>query len=245
LTDEVKLPVENTPTNLPDEATESKCVVKSGEVVELLNSQQLKMPDGTIREDLKGCELEKGSSLIFHYGSEENKKSKPLRTTKPKTKIHPAPVVPTYMDTTPVVDNSSDISSTVIIDSPNSKVEKVNAAIDPMTATIVALAILAATITAGVSSSISKIRGKNISDLQNHNKKRKEDQSKCNSRSDRVNNLIMEVDKIVQESPANSINIEDDSYFNEKSLELNIKMKSLVKEIRSLEDRISKIKVNK
>lgn len=245
MAEEVKLPAESTPANLPDEATESKCVVKSDEYVEILSNKKLKMPDGSIREDLNDCVLESGSSLLFHYNDVKEKASKPLRTIKPKTKIHPSPVVPVYTDATPVADNSIDISSTVVIDSPSGKVKKVNAVVDPMTATIVAMAVLAAMITAGVSSSISKIRGKKFSDLQSHNKKKKEDQSKCNSRSDEVNSLIMEVDKIVQESPINNINIEDDSYFNEKALELNLKIKSLIKEIRSLEDRISKIKVNK
>ena len=133
-----ELPIISTPTDLPAEATETKCEIKSGEVVLLMANGRAKMPDGTIRQSLKDCKFQNGSAFMLYHGDETNKMIA-VKVSKPRQKTFPAVVVPSTP--TPVYDDTIPVVS--IPQSQDSRQTNVNTGIDPVFAGIVATAVVA------------------------------------------------------------------------------------------------------
>lgn len=233
----VGFPTDSTSVDLPAEATETKCELKTGESVLLLHDGSAKMPDGSIRSSLKGCKFEAGSSFRIEYGDDSNKMIA-VKVSKPRQKIFPAVEVPStptpvYDDTIPIIQVDPKQS--------NKQVGN-NVGIDPMIAGAIGIAAVSAI---AVSSIVNSAKLRNLTklkQLQTQNNKRKEEQSKCNSNSDSVKSLISMTEEMVDTSPINRIEISPNEQFISRVDENNNELKKLNKKIRDLEDKLTKVK---
>jgi hypothetical protein len=225
-------------SSLPTEATETKCEIKSGEVVLLMSNGRARMPDGTTRESLKDCKFRNGSSFMLYHGDETNSMIA-VKTSKPnKQKTFPVVVVPT--SPTPVYD---DTIPTVEVPT-NQAVKQVghNVGFDPLFAGAIGLAGLAAVVVSSVVSSAKLKRAKNLEHMTLHNNKKKEEQSKCNSNSEGVKSLIAMTEEIADTSPVSRLEVKADPKFGNKVSEINSELIKMNKDLRNLEDKLTKVK---
>ena len=225
-------------SSLPTEATETKCEIKSGEVVLLMSNGRARMPDGTMRESLKDCKFRNGSSFMLYHGDETNSMIA-VKTSKPnKQKTFPVVVVPT--SPTPVYD---DTIPTVEVPT-NQAVKQVghNVGFDPLFAGAIGLAGLAAVVVSSVVSSAKLKRAKNLEHMTLHNNKKKEEQSKCNSNSEGVKSLIAMTEEIADTSPVSRLEVKADPKFGNKVSEINSELIKMNKDLRNLEDKLTKVK---
>lgn len=244
--EDIKLPINSTPTDLPAdstsvdlpaEATETKCELKAGESALLLHNGSAKMPDGSIRSSLKGCKFEAGSSFRIEYGDDSNKMIA-VKVSKPRQKIFPAVEVPStptpvYDDTIPTVEVPSNQS--------NKQVSS-NVGIDPVIAGAIGLAAITAIATSSVASSAKLKKFKKMQQMQTQNNKRQEEQKKCNSNSDAVKSLISVTEELADTSPINRIQVKPSEQLLNKIDENNVQIKKINKDIRELEDKLTKVK---
>lgn len=235
--DDPLLPIDSTPTDLPTEATETKCEIKSGEVVLLMSGGRAKMPDGTIRQSIKDCKFQNGSSFMIYHGDKTNTMIA-VKSNKPRQKTFPAVEVPSTP--TPVYDNTI---PTVEV-SPNQSIKQTtsNIGIDPLVAGIIGLAAITAIATSSVASSAKLRKAKKLERMQAHNSKRQEEQKKCNSNSDSVLSSISMVEELADTSPVNRIEIKRSEDLISRVDENNSELKKLNKNIRTLEDKLTKVK---
>jgi len=225
-------------SSLPAEATETKCEIKSGEVVLLMPGGRAKMPDGTTRESLKDCKFRSGSSFMLYHGDKTNSMIA-VKTSKPnKQKTFPAVVVPT--SPTPVYD---DTIPTVEVPT-NQAVKQVghNIGFDPMFAGMIGLAGLTAVVVSSVANSAKLKRSKNLEHMTHHNNKRQEEQNKCNSNSEGVKSLIAMTEEMADTSPVSRLEVKADPKFGNKVAEINSELVKMNKDVRNLEDKLTKVK---
>ena len=225
-------------SSLPAEATETKCEIKSGEVVLLMPGGRAKMPDGTTRESLKDCKFRSGSSFMLYHGDKTNSMIA-VKTSKPnKQKTFPAVVVPT--SPTPVYD---DTIPTVEVPT-NQAVKQVghNIGFDPMFAGMIGLAGLTAVVVSSVANSAKLKRSKNLEHMTLHNNKKKEEQNKCNSNSEGVKSLIAMTEEMADTSPISRLEVKTDPKFGNKVVEINSELVKMNKDLRNLEDKLTKVK---
>ena len=236
--DDPLLTIDSTPTDLPAEATETKCVIKSGEVVLLMPGGRAKMPDGTIRQSIKDCKFQNGSSFMIYHGDESNKMIAVKNNSKPRQKIFPAVEVPS--SPTPVYDNTI---PTVEVPSNQSNRQVSNSiGVDPLIAGAIGLAALTAIATSSVASSAKIRKAKKLEHMQTQNNKRQEEQKKCNSNSDSVMSSISMAEELADTSPVNRIQIKVSDQLINRVDENNNELKKLNKDIRNLEDKLTKVK---
>jgi ribosome-associated translation inhibitor RaiA len=242
--DESTLPEEETPVSLADEATETKCIVKSGEII-YLGKNSIKMPDGTIRTSIKDCKLEVGSSMAFEYT--ENKQTQ-FVNAKPRKKVHEVVTIPVPLPDPTRTPTSVDayVAESIVI---KPSVSNKFGGFDPLTATLLGLAAIAAIAIASIinftnakTAKLKKIAKSRIDRFDQLRKKKQEEQKKCNSKSENVKSLIQEVDLIVENSFVNDIRVEQNKKFLDKSAELNKEMAAIYKKINKLEDDLTKVK---
>lgn len=242
--DEFILPEEQTPVSLADEATETKCVIKAGEII-YLGRNSIKMPDGTIRTSIKDCKLEVGSSMAFEYT--ENKQTQ-FVNAKPRKRIHEALIIPVPLPDPAHTPTSVDayVAETIVI---KPSVSNKFGGFDPLTATLLGIAAIAAiaiasfiAFTNAKATKLKKIAKSRIDKFDQQKKKKQEEQKKCNSKSENVKSLIQEVDLIVENSFINDIQIEQNKEFLDKATELNKEMATIYKKINKLEDDLTKVK---
>ena len=237
------LPNEETPVSLSDEATETKCVVKAGEIV-YLGKTSYKMPDGKLRNSIKDCKLEVGSSMAFEYT--ENKQEK-FVNAKPRKRTHEALAIPVPLPnptSTPTSVDAYVAESIIVKPTAPSKFST----FDPLAAALLGLAAIAAIIFSFASikaTKLKKIAKLKIDKFDQVRKKKQEEQKKCNSKSENVKSFIQEVDLIVQNSFIKDVHIEQNKEFINKTTELNKEMASISKKINKLEDALTKVKPNK
>ena len=236
--EDFSLPTDSTQVDLPTEATETKCEIKSGEVVLLMSGGRAKMPDGTIRQSIKDCKFQNGSSFMIYHGDKTNTMIATKNNTKPRQKTFPAVVVPS--STTPVYDDT--VPSVEVPSNPSNRQVTNNNGIDPLVAGAIGLAAIAAVASSSVANSAKMRKAKNLQQMQVYNNKLQEEQGKCNSKSDSVNALISMTEEMVDTSPVNRIEIKPNQDLISRVDENNNELKKLNKEIRNLEDKLTKVK---
>ena len=253
--DETLLPKEATSATLTKDKQGTACVVKSGEKVEILSSGKYRMPDGSIISDISDCDLQSGSQLVYREEEPKEEKLIAIKREKPKPKIHKAEtavVLPT--DTTPPIHDPTIptipvVESTLIPPTTGRDINPVNSGvIDPIVAGAIATAAIASVVSSVASSSTKVRRAKKMEDSQRsqdsqkREQKEKEEQTKCNSKSDGVKSSIAMTEEIINTSPANRIEIKEDKEFNKRVKVLNAEIIKLNKDIRSIEETLSKKK---
>jgi len=249
--EEQALPNNTTPVSLANEATETKCIVKSGQSIQIGEDSTLKMLDGTMKKELENCELESGSSLVFVYTEPEEKKMQ-FVNEKPKSRVHEQVYIPVPLPdpaSTPTSVNAY-VAETVVTKA-NKTENKVGT--DPITGMLLAGAAVAAIAVAAVTSTVAsaaanagkiKKKIKSNTKTEKHDspeqQEKKEEQKKCNSRSDKVLSLIKEVELITKNSSIHDVKAVQDKEFKKKLSELNSEMKSINKKIKEIEENLSK-----
>jgi len=245
--DEITLSEEETPVSLVDEATETKCIVKAGEII-YLRKDSIKMPDGTIRKSIKDCKLEVGSSMAFEYT--ENKQAQ-FVNAKPRKRTHEALVIPVPLPNLTSTPTSVDayVAESIVI---KPSIANKFGGFDLLSATLLGLAAITAIAIASIinftnakTAKLKKIAKSRIDRFDQQKKKKQEEQKKCNSKSENVKSFIQEVDLIVQNSFIKDVHIEQNKEFINKTTELNKEMASISKKINKLEDALTKVKPNK
>jgi hypothetical protein len=240
---DISLPNDQTAVSLPSEATETKCVVKDGEMVKVGRHSYI-MPDGSIRSTIKDCDLQVGSSMVIEYT--ENKQIQ-FVNTKPRKKTYEAVAIPF-----PLPDPSSTPTSVEAYVAENivkshSATNKYNS-VDPIAAFLLAAAaiitIAIALVISFINAKAAKVKKLTKAKIDNL-KKKQQDQNKCNSKSDNVKSLIKEVDMIIDNSFINNLSIEQNVEFSKKVSDLNKEIASLNKKLNKIEDELTKIKVIK
>ena len=231
------LPTDSTQVDLPAEATETKCEIKSGEIVLLMSGGRAKMPDGTIRQSIKDCKFQNGSSFMIYHGDKNNNMIAVKNNNKPRQKTFPAVVVPS--STTPVYDDT--VPTVEVPSSQTSRQLNNNIGVDPIIAGAIGLAALTAIASSSVANSAKMRKAKKLQQMQVHNNKRQEEQGKCNSNSDAVKTLISMTEEVVNTSPVNRIEIKPSEDLISRVNENNNELKKLNKEIRILEDKLTKV----
>lgn len=247
MNDTFGLPEESTPVSLADEATETKCVIHSGEVVKI-GKKSYKMPDGSMRASIKDCKLEVGSSMIFEY---TDKKEPQFVNTKPRKKVHEALVIPIPLPDPANTPTSVDAHVAEVNFSKTTIPNKYDG-VDPMVAALLGAAIIAALIVAAVTSfasakaaKLERLAKSKISKFDLKQKKKKEEQSKCNSKSDNLKSFINEVDLIIEHSIIQEIEIQQSEEIIQKVKDLNKDIADIHKKLNKLEDKLTKVKPKK
>jgi hypothetical protein len=246
LNDTFELPEESTPVSLADEATETKCVIHSGEVVKI-GKKSYKMPDGSMRASIKDCKLEVGSSMVFEY---TDKKEPQFVNTKPRKKVHEALTIPIPL---PDLESTPTSVNAYVAEIPhtNQPVTKFSR-IDPLTAALLGIAIITsigiamfANFANTKTAKLKKLAKAKIDRFDQQQKKKKEEQKKCNSKSDNLKSLISEVDLIIEHSVVQEIKVEQNEDFIQKVHELNKEILEMNRKINKLEDKLTKVKTKK
>jgi hypothetical protein len=247
LNDTFELPEESTPVSLADEATETKCVIHSGEVVKI-GKKSYKMPDGSMRASIKDCKLEVGSSMIFEY---TDKKEPQFVNTKPRKKVHETLTIPIPL---PDIESTPTSVNAYVTEIPytSRRISNKFSKIDPLTAALLGIAILASigiTIFANFANAktakLKRFAKAKIDRFDELRKKKKEEQKKCNGKSDNLKSLISEVDLIIDHSVVQEIKVEQSEDFIQKVKDLNKEIIEMNKKINKFEDKITKVKSKK
>ena len=122
--------------------------------------------------------------------------------------------------------------------------------VDPIVAGAIAAAAVVSVVSSFVSSSTKTKSSKKQKGLQKsqdsqaREQKEKEEQTKCNSKSDGIKSSIAMTEEIVNTSPANRIDIKEDREFNKRVKVLNAEIIKLNKDIRAIEESLSKKNTN-
>lgn len=242
-----ELPEEETPVSLADEATETKCVIRSGEVVKI-GRKSFFMPDGSTRSSLKDCKLEVGSSMVFEYT--DNKEPR-FVNTKPRKKVHEALVIPVPLPN-PVSTPTSVDAHIAEINFTKKTIPNKYDGFDPLIAVLLGVAIITtiavALITSSASAKAAKLKRlakSKIDRFDQIQKKKKEEQGKCNSKSDNLKSFINEVDLIIEHSVVQEIKIQQSEEITQKIKDLNEDMTDTYKKLNKLEDKLTKVKPKK
>ena len=246
--DEVfELPEEQTAVSLANEATETKCVIHSGEVVKI-GRKSFFMPDGSTRSTIKDCKLEVGSSMIFEY---TDKKEPQFVNTKPRKKVHEALTIPMPLPDPTSTPTSVD-AHVAEINFTKSTIPNKYDGFDPLIAALLGAAIVAALAVALVTSfasvkaaKIKKLAKSKIDRFDQQRKKKKEEQGKCNSKSDNLKLFINEVDLIIEHSIVQEIEIQQNKEIVQKVNDLNKEIADIYKKLNKLEDKLTKVKTKK
>lgn len=251
MAEQTLLPNDTTPVSLAEEATETKCVIKSGQSIQIGEDSTLKMLDGTLKKDLENCELESGSSLVFVYTEPEEKKMQFINE-KPKSRVHEQVHIPVPLpDPTSAPTSVNAYVAETIVTKANKPENKVGA--DPITGMVLAAAAVAAIAVAAVTSTFAsaassagkikkKIKSK-VDKAENNSpeqQEKKEEQKKCNSRSENVLSLIKEVELITKNSHINDMKAVQDKEFKKKLSELNAEIKTINRKLKEIEENKSK-----
>ena len=242
-----ELPDEQTPVSLADEATETKCVIHSGEVVKI-GRKSYKMPDGSMRSTIKDCKLEVGSSMVFEY---TDKKEPQFVNTKPRKKVHEALTIPVPLPDPASTPTSID-AHVAEINFTKTTIPNKYDSFDPLTAALLGIAIVAAVAIALATSFASakaarlkRLAKSKIDRFDQQRKKKKEDQGKCNSKSDNLKSFINEVDLIIEHSIIQEIEIKQNNQIAQKIKDLNKEMTDTYRKLNKLEDELTKVKTKK
>ena len=242
-----ELPDEQTPVSLADEATETKCVIKSGEIVKI-GRKSYTMPDGSTRSTIKDCKLEVGSSMVFEY---TDKKEPQFVNTKPRKKVHEALTIPVPLPDPTSTPTSVDAHVAEIHFSKTIIPNKYDG-FDPLTAALLGIAIVTAITLALVTSfasikaaKLKRLAKSKIERFDQKQKKKKEEQSKCNSKSDNLKSFINEVDLIIDHSVIQEIEIQQSEEIIQKVKDLNKDIADIHKKLNKLEDKLTKVKPKK
>ena len=240
-----ELPDESTAVSLADEATETKCVIHSGEVVKI-GRKSYRMPDGSMRGTIKDCKLEVGSSMIFEY---TDKKEPQFVNTKPRKKVHEALTIPM-----PLPDPAS---SPISIDAHVAEINFTKTIIpnkydsfDPLIAALLGIAIVSAVVITAVTSfagaKAAKLKKFTKSKFDQRQRKKQEEQKKCNGKSENLRSYIEELNTIMNYSHIQeSLGCEEEKLVQHKIEELNKEMSSIFKKINKLEDELTRVKPKK
>ena len=247
MNDVFELPNESTPVSLADEATETKCVIRSGEVVKI-SRKSFFMPDGSVRSSLKDCKLEVGSSMVFEY---TDKKEPQFVNTKPRKKVHEALTIPIPLPDPANTPTSVDAHIAEINFTKTTIPNKYDG-FDPLVAALLGAAIVAALVIALVTnfasaktSKLKRLAKSKIDRFDQMQKKNKEEQGKCNSKSDNLKSFINEVDLIIEHSVIQEIEIQRSEEVTQKIKDLNKEMTDTYKKLNKLEDELTKVKTKK
>lgn len=242
-----ELPDEQTSVSLADEATETKCVIKSGEIVKI-GRKSYTMPDGSIRSTIKDCKLEVGSSMVFEY---TDKKEPQFVNTKPRKKVHEALTIPMPLPDPASTPTSID-AHVAEINFTKTTIPNKYDSFDPLTAALLGIAIVAAVTIALVTSfasakaaKLKRLAKSKIDKFDQQRKKKKEEQGKCNSKSDNLKSFINEVDLIIEHSVIQEIEIQQNEKVIQKVNDLNKEIADAYKKLNKLEDKLTKVKSKK
>lgn len=247
MNDTFGLPEESTPVSLADEATETKCVIHSGEVVKI-GKKSYKMPDGSMRASIKDCKLEVGSSMVFEY---TDKKEPQFVNTKPRKKVHETLTIPIPL---PDLESTPTSVNAYVAEVPYTSrpISNKFSKIDPLIAALLGIAIITsigiamfANFANTKTAKLKKLAKAKIDRFDQQQKKKKEEQKKCNSKSDNLKSFINEVGLIVEHSIVQEIKVEQNEDFIQKVHELNKEILEMNRKINKLEDKLTKVKTKK
>ena len=167
--------------------------------------------------------------------------NKPVEVATPPTPVEGISIPPEETKT-----QSSEIKTIAKIEVPVPKVKQEQG----ISAPAVVIATVATAVSLSVASSMSKGKGKgsnnktNNRNDRNNNKeeKKKEEQKACDSKSDAVQSLIEETDKVIDSINSRKPVEYDNKSFDKKVLLLNTELIKLKSDLTKLEERISKAK---
>ena len=206
------------------------------------------MPDGSTRSSLKDCRLEVGSSMIFEY---TDKKEPQFVNTKPRKKVHEALTIPVPLPDPASTPTSVD-AHVAEINFTKTTIPNKYDGFDPLTAALLGVAIVTALAIAVVASftnakasKIKKLAKSKIDRFDQIQKKKKEEQGKCNSKSDNLKSFINEVDLIIEHSVIQEIEIKQNNQIAQKIKDLNKEMTDTYRKLNKLEDELTKVKTKK